>query len=1041
MSLVRIKESRWSFCVLGLLGLLSGCDGVQTKASPPVPAAVHGSVYVLVPDGSKGRVILLPDIEVFLHNVSSGDESAPVTTDLYGRYRFPDQKPGTYQLQWKSQLGWAAGSHPDSIVIKDYTQYPTPARVVAADRKGIVFGRVSLSDGDSPWFYDELFSTKVTPSVTMLNAARTLTLTSPVHANAGGYYAVAGLDRGQSATVRVKSEAATVTRSVAATSISVGNVVAPVDVELPNHRPQVVTVVPESGGLPVRTAPPGATIKLRAVTRDADGDPLQYDWKLLPGNGSVASAGSSAQWTLPTTRGTYSVYLQVKDARGGYVRNRVSFEVGKTDDSFSGRLVDQSGTPVNSASVSINGTFGSTNANGFFQIPAPLSKRYVLNITKRGYALFSRITRTDMMGQTWVLVKAQEQLVDPRAEIVLVDRRPELERQKRRGVRITVPANALVDAGGKAPTGSLTGYVATLNIGAGEAPGDWGARSGTTETNLISYGAAFVEFLDAAGNKFNLAAGTSARVEMPTVGSLVASAPATTALWSYDESDGYWKPSGSATLNAAAGQFTGNVTRFSTINTDLSKTDAACIKVLLYPPIPTGVKLKVSDPTGAVFGQSFEFVLNAAINAVYRLPSNTNVKLELTDATGNAFSGLILEEVPGTPLPSNVINSGPAIPAGHTLWPDEPYDDCKLAILRLDIQANPSVFLTFMGEGTAAQAAGYYSVIDPNNLRTTLGDWLNTNGFTLGLDGIPTNAVRTSYLNDNDLGSGRDMYFLQRPDGTVAAYVTNYGLFDQNPGNADLAATRTNPGATVAMEYSPVEGEATGTRIVKFFVFAGNGNGPLATRQEGAELDGFGVKYVPNLCLNCHGGDYSPANAATPAFADVNAQASFRELDLATYKYPAGRTTPNATEKDFFKQQNLIVKGLNPGDLLTRQAIKDLIAGWYAGASTDQDNSYTPTGWTGSPQQGLYHDVVKGSCRTCHVAFVASENPSGINWNRYDQLKARRGFLSSFVLCDDRFMPHALITYRNFWLSGSPHRPGALRNFSDANWPALGQCP
>lgn len=45
---------------------------------------------------------------------------------------------------------------------------------------------------------------------------------------------------------------------------------------------------------------------------------------------------------------------------------------------------------------------------------------------------------------------------------------------------------------------------------------------------------------------------------------------------------------------------------FSTINTDLEKDDDACLKVLIYPPIPTGVKLRVTDPTGAAFTQAFE---------------------------------------------------------------------------------------------------------------------------------------------------------------------------------------------------------------------------------------------------------------------------------------------------------------------------------------------------------------------------------------------------------------------------------------------------
>jgi len=337
-------------------------------------------------------------------------------------------------------------------------------------------------------------------------------------------------------------------------------------------------------------------------------------------------------------------------------------------------------------------------------------------------------------------------------------------------------------------------------------------------------------------------------------------------------------------------------------------------------------------------------------------------------------------------------------------------------------------------------ANAYYSAVDPNNERTTLGDWWKKNGFVFGANGIPTNAERTSYLNFNDLGSGRDMYFLQRADGTVAAYVTNYGLFNQDHGNADLAANRTGPGATVCMEYGPVEGQGT-TRIVKFFVFNGGNGADTAPRAAAADLDGFEPKFVPNLCLNCHGGNYNPLNPAAPTFAEINAGASFRELDIGTYKFPGGRLVADNAEKIAFKIQNLIVKGAAPGDTITIQPIKDLIAGWYPGASVEQDNTFTPTGWLGLPQQDLYRDVVKQSCRTCHVAQDADTSNNGVGWISYGQLQLRRSLLDTYVLCDSRVMPHAVITYRNFWLSASPHRPAVLRTFSNgAGWPAIGPC-
>jgi hypothetical protein len=101
--------------------------------------------------------------------------------------------------------------------------------------------------------------------------------------------------------------------------------------------------------------------------------------------------------------------------------------------------------------------------------------------------------------------------------------------------------------------------------------------------------------------------------------------------------------------------------------------------------------------------------------------------------------------------------------------------------------------------------------------------------------------------------------------------------------------------------------------------------------------------------------------------------------------------------------QNQIVKGLNPGDTITIQPIKDIINGWYTGDSVDQDNTFTPSGWLDAPQQGLYHDAVKESSRTSRVELDPSPAASGISWSTYDQLVGRLAFLKGFALGERRF--------------------------------------
>lgn len=1041
-----------SLLLFGLVCTIEACRTPRTR-EPASGAGIHGSLYARIAEtadlpGSKPKTrnVYLPDIQVYAHEVDTGVDSAPVTTDLFGRYRIPTQPPGKYVVRWKAQHGWAAGQHPETLSIRGATQLPLPAEVRAEKSNGVVFGEVDLADRRSAWFHDELFGASRTATVQLLDASRKDTLGGTMRVNASGEFALAGVPREVGVTVHARAESATAMRSMAAAEVSFGGAVAATRIVLPNARPEIVAVVAKNGAQTLKTAAAGSTVKLEVLARDADSNALTYEWRVVAGNGTLASStGTTTDWKLPAEAGAYAAYVLVKDGRGGFASRRFDFVTGKEKETFSGRAVDGDGAPVAGASVTANGAATTTNANGFFSVSTPLAKRYVLNIRKPDFALFSRVVDSGAVGQTWRLVRTQNQTVDPSQPIVLVDRRPELERKKLKGATVRVPAKSLVDANGRQPTGSLTARLATYDIGSGEAPGDWGALQGSVETNLISYGTGFVEFVDAAGTNYNLAPGREAEIEMHPPASMLAAAPDDAPMWSYDEKDGYWKESGAGRFDKAAGRFVGRVKHFSAFNTDIAFEDAACLKVLLYPPLPVGSRLRISDPSGVHFAQTFEFVLDRPLRGIYRLPANVDVKLALLDPSGNAYGNLVLEEVGGVELPGDIVNTGPAIPDGQSLWPDEPYEPCKLVILRLDEESVPSIFLTFTGEGSAVKAQKYYDAVDPEGRRETLGAWWSTNGFTLGADGWPDNAVRTSYLNNNDLGSGRDMYFRELGGGHLAAFVTNYGGFDQNPANADAAADRLLPGATVCMEYSPVEGAPAGApAIVKFFVYAGNGGKAGAARLQSANLDTFGEKFVPNLCLNCHGGAYYVADDDTPTFADIDMGARFRELDIATYRFPGGAATPSSDAANAFMQQNLMIR--NAGEGCASPPIRDLIDGWYADGVSDQD-PWIPPGWNGAPEDALYRDVVATSCRTCHIAFDNDEPDIGNTWTTYEQFRRVRGRLEDFVLCgsdapgDYRYMPHAAVTYRNFWLSGAPHRPGVLRNFSDgAAWVPFGEC-
>lgn len=356
---------------------------------------------------------------------------------------------------------------------------------------------------------------------------------------------------------------------------------------------------------------------------------------------------------------------------------------------FSGRVVDQQGRPVGKALVEVSGKETITDVDGNFRLGGVAGDRFILNISHADFADLSYVSRTSLTGQSWQLVRAQIQTVDPRSPITLTDTRPELRRKRLGGATFALPANALIDAAGNAPAGPVRAALSTLDVSNGEGPGDWAVRSadGQRDGYLVSYGAVFIQFTDPTGKvKYQLKSGSSGQLSLPVLPSMRATAPRTprAGYWYYDIKDAYWKTAGNAVFDRTSQSFKGKVVHLSTINTDIAKfNNAACLKLTLDASVATGLKLRIRYHSGGTaFGQAPTFVMNDPVNAAYRLPANTNVRLELLDASDQAFGDLIVESPPGTPSVNAVINTGPPIPAGNTLWPAPPYTDCKPVLLR-----------------------------------------------------------------------------------------------------------------------------------------------------------------------------------------------------------------------------------------------------------------------------------------------------------------------------------------------------------------------
>ena len=311
-----------------------------------------------------------------------------------------------------------------------------------------------------------------------------------------------------------------------------------------------------------------------------------------------------------------------------------------------------------------------------------------------------------------------------------------------------------------------------------------------------------------------------------------------------------------------------------------------------------------------------------------------------------------------------------------------------------------------------------------------------------------------TYSNGGDLGFGREMHCRRNiaDDGKLdyACYVANYDqpphqVSDQQAANDAGAHTNQPTDATVAMEYSRVEGQPndlefpTNDRAVKFYAYNTNTGNQVFD----ADLDGNGVRPLPQLCIVCHGGisaqilsdPANPNSPTIPAFTVrsdiVNENSKFLPFDLHFYKFPTADH-----QQDAFRNLNIeIVKQVEVA-ISPSGPIAELIDAWYPGAAGNQVDNAVIGGWNtggaGNPNHQdnqMYRDAFARACRTCHVAQPAFG--STFQFRTVADFKGLIGTVQSRV-CHDKVMPHARRTNQIFWDSLNPNMPGFLEIYGQA---------
>ncbi|HEX5112767.1 MAG TPA: hypothetical protein VFV79_07965 [Saprospiraceae bacterium] len=239
-------------------------------------------------------------------------------------------------------------------------------------------------------------------------------------------------------------------------------------------------------------------------------------------------------------------------------------------------VVDVNGNPVPDALIAVhhndNGsvitdTYGTTDAEGILYLKdADLFNSTYLTATKAGYFKGSRRFYPSQGKSHFVNIMLMEKqnvgsfqggnggLIDVQSQVTL-----------------DFPDGAIVDAAGNAYTGIVN--VLAQPIAADDAnlstkmPGD---LTGLNENNvrgaLGSLGMVAVELVSPSGEALKIKDGQKVNLKMNVPASMLAKAPATIPMWYFDESKGYWKQEGSATLQG--NQYVAEVAHFSFWNCD-----------------------------------------------------------------------------------------------------------------------------------------------------------------------------------------------------------------------------------------------------------------------------------------------------------------------------------------------------------------------------------------------------------------------------------------------------------------------------------------
>ena len=301
----------------------------------------------------------------------------------------------------------------------------------------------------------------------------------------------------------------------------------------------------------------------------------------------------------------------------------------KVTSSVSGFVTDENDAAVMGASVTAGGVVTTTDKYGFFEVKniQVVKNAAVVVVTRPGYFKGIKTYLATADKAAFFRIK-----LIPKTNTGSINATSGGNVTLSNGLIIALPANAVVNAATNAA------YSGTVNVAAHwinpvgadlnqTMPGDLrGIATDGSLKLLTTYGMAAVELTGGSGELLQIATGKKATLTMPVPASLMATAPATIPLWSFDETNGLWKQEGTA--NKTGSTYVGEVSHFSFWNCDVPNNYVQFNCTIIDQagePVPYAiVRLTVVGSTNMAYGYT-----NAAGYVSGAVPNSANLLLEV----------------------------------------------------------------------------------------------------------------------------------------------------------------------------------------------------------------------------------------------------------------------------------------------------------------------------------------------------------------------------------------------------------------------------